>query len=574
MGYLVIARKWRPKQFEEVVGQEHITLTLQNAIKKDRVASAYLFSGPRGVGKTTTARILAKALNCEKGPTPQPCDSCTPCQEIAEGHSIDVLEIDGASNRGIDEVRSLRESTRYTPSNLRYKIYIIDEVHMLTTEAFNALLKTLEEPPPHVVFIFATTEANKVPATILSRCQRFDFRRIPQEKIVEQLKKICDQETIQIDDQALYLIARKSEGCMRDSQSLLDQVLSFSDHTVSKDDVISLLGIIQHDEFFTISEAIARKNTAEMFNVSRNMFKKGYDFTELLSGLAEHFHNLLVLKSTGSTEHLVGLEPYIDQYRKVAASFSEIDLIRILQLIHEASHSIRRSASPQIHFETLLARLSNLPSAESIQQIFEELQELKKKASHELTSASGLKIIPELNAGKLAGSLFAQINGASRQSDDTSAATEHIDERGGSGPPMDLSEIKTFWPRIVERVKKQKIHIGSILQEGLPYKVTGNKLQIAFDETKGFHVHTINEHRRLIEEAIREVTGRRMLIDGIGRKLDAPAEAEPSSAEESSTEPALADAVPDTTDESDSWLEQNPMVKKLISSLGGEPVDL
>ncbi len=259
MGYLVIARKWRPKQFEEVVGQEHITLTLQNAIKKDRVASAYLFSGPRGVGKTTTARILAKALNCEKGPTPQPCDSCTPCQEIAEGHSIDVLEIDGASNRGIDEVRSLRESTRYTPSNLRYKIYIIDEVHMLTTEAFNALLKTLEEPPPHVVFIFATTEANKVPATILSRCQRFDFRRIPQEKIVEQLKKICDQETIQIDDQALYLIARKSEGCMRDSQSLLDQVLSFSDHTVSKDDVISLLGIIQHDEFFTISEAIARK---------------------------------------------------------------------------------------------------------------------------------------------------------------------------------------------------------------------------------------------------------------------------------------------------------------------------
>jgi len=226
--YLVLARKWRPQLFEEVVGQQHITQTLQNAISQKRVAHAFLFTGARGVGKTSTARILAKALNCEKGPQINPCGQCTNCQEVTHGTSMDVIEIDGASNRGIDEIRELKENVRYTPAKSRYKIYIIDEVHMLTKEAFNALLKTLEEPPPHIIFIFATTEPHKIPATILSRCQRYDFKRIPFREVIGSLKRIVEEEKIQISQRGLLSIAQESEGSLRDAQSLLDQVIAYA----------------------------------------------------------------------------------------------------------------------------------------------------------------------------------------------------------------------------------------------------------------------------------------------------------------------------------------------------------
>ncbi|MGE5855121.1 MAG: DNA polymerase III subunit gamma/tau, partial [Syntrophaceae bacterium] len=233
MEYLVLARKWRPQVFEDVVGQDHVITTLRNAIRLGRVAHAFIFSGPRGVGKTSVARILAKALNCEKGPSEIPCNACANCREITEGSSMDVREIDGASNRGIDEIRELRENVKFSPSSSRYKIYIIDEVHMLTKEAFNALLKTLEEPPEHVMFIFATTEVHKVPATILSRCQRFDFRRISIEEIMTRLRYIAGEEKVTIDEDALMVIAKKGDGSLRDSQSIFDQVRSFCGNTIT-----------------------------------------------------------------------------------------------------------------------------------------------------------------------------------------------------------------------------------------------------------------------------------------------------------------------------------------------------
>jgi len=237
MSYLVLARKWRPQLFEEVIGQRHITHTLQNAISQKRVAHAFLFTGARGVGKTSSARILAKALNCERGLRPNPCNECTTCQEITHGISMDVIEIDGASNRGIDEIRELRENVRYTPAKSRYKIYIIDEVHMLTKEAFNALLKTLEEPPPHIIFIFATTEPHKIPATILSRCQRYDFKRIPLREVVGSLKRIVEEERIQISQRGLLSIAQESEGSLRDAESLLDQVIAYAGKEIHDEDI-------------------------------------------------------------------------------------------------------------------------------------------------------------------------------------------------------------------------------------------------------------------------------------------------------------------------------------------------
>ncbi|KAA3656470.1 MAG: DNA polymerase III subunit gamma/tau, partial [Calditrichaeota bacterium] len=402
MSYLVLARKWRPTTFSEVIGQEHVTVTLQNAIENDRLASAYIFSGPRGVGKTTTARILAKALNCETGPTVDPCNVCDVCKEIISGNSIDVLEIDGASNRGIDEIRNLRESTRYTSAQQRSKIYIIDEVHMLTTEAFNALLKTLEEPPPHVIFIFATTEVNKIPSTILSRCQRFDFRRISTGKITEQLQKICTQENIHIDELSLSLIAKKSEGCMRDSQSLLDQVISFCGTDVKQNDVSQLLGVIGLDVYIDILSAVAEKDAAKIFTLSQTIYEKGYSYIELLAGLAEYINKVLLFKTTSDARVLFEKEEFIKTIKAQAELFNDTDLLRLYQAVVEAAHDLRWSNNPQLHVEMLLVRMTKMIKTVEFEQILSELDVLKKKAITEPKQpkqpeqSDSVRILPEV----------------------------------------------------------------------------------------------------------------------------------------------------------------------------------
>ncbi|RMD99556.1 MAG: DNA polymerase III subunit gamma/tau [Calditrichaeota bacterium] len=570
MAYLVMARKWRPKTFSEVIGQEHVTVTLENAIKNNRLASAYLFSGPRGVGKTTTARILAKALNCEKGPTATPCNTCVACQEISEGRSIDVLEIDGASNRGIDEVRSLRESTRYTPSSLRYKIYIIDEVHMLTTEAFNALLKTLEEPPPHVVFIFATTEVNKVPATILSRCQRFDFRRIPVDKIIQQLEMICQQENIQVDPGAMHLIAKKAEGCMRDSESLLDQVVSFCGSHVKETDVISLFGMIHQDLYFDLTRAISEKNVPKLMELAQQIYMQGYDFNDVIAGLAEHLHALLLYKTTQSRDHLPGVEAYHEAFEKAANDFNETDLIRMIQLLNEAAFNIRRSSNAQLLFESLLVRLARLPASLDLQQILADLQELKKKASHETPPFPGVKVIPEIAAEKLAGGLFNRINGTLQTKNEKGGEAPTSSQEPQSVQAPAMAEIQQAWPDILARVKKKKVHLGSLLEEGTPVRLVGNKLDIAFDGKNGYHIHSLNDHRRLIETAIRESLGKPVLIYCVERQalqVQSEAEAVETTAEELPGEDAPGQMV------SDDWLQQEPLAQKLIESLGGQPIE-
>lgn len=339
------------------------------------------FSGPRGVGKTTTARILAKAVNCEKGPTPTPCNQCASCESITKGNALDVHEIDGASNRGIDEIRNLREKIRFAPSMGKYRVYIIDEVHMLTKEAFNALLKTLEEPPEHVIFIFATTEIHRVPPTILSRCQRFDFRRMPVKTIMEHLKKICQAENINIEGEALLQIAKKADGSMRDSQSILDQLISYSGNQITFENVAQALGVIHQDEFFNLTEDIRKGDVKNIILTANRIFQTGYDLNEFLLGLEEHFRNILVLKATGTTELLDTSEVYLERYKQLAREISENDLIAYLKSLGETINVVKSSQQPQLKFELGLVKLAKLPKTAQIEQILENLNLLKKKST-------------------------------------------------------------------------------------------------------------------------------------------------------------------------------------------------
>lgn len=378
MSYLVYARKYRPLTFESMIGQKHVVQTLQNAIKHDRIAQAYIFSGMRGVGKTTAARILAKALNCQHGPTPDPCNKCEFCNEINDDRSVDVMEIDGASNRGIDEVRSLRDGVKYRPIHCRYKVIIIDEVHMLTPPAFNALLKTLEEPPPQTVFIFATTEFHKIPSTIVSRCQHFEFKKISQKEIINHLLAISKSEGITITARGLRMIADAAEGSVRDSQSILDQAVAFSGENITDEDLKEILGNISRELLLEFSGAILAGRGDRIFSLVEKLLEIGHDLRYFYRELILHFRSLLVVKAAENPAELLVLNE--EDLKVLQAHIEEAgaeDLLRFVLSLQQSEQGLKFSSHPRIYLEATLVKLCHHHKIVPLQDLIRELDELK-----------------------------------------------------------------------------------------------------------------------------------------------------------------------------------------------------
>lgn len=508
MPYTVFALKWRPKNFDEIVGQDHITTQLKSAIEKDRLAHAYLFAGPRGVGKTSTARILAKALNCQNGPTAHPCGTCPSCVEIAKGSSLDVLEIDGASNRGIDEIRTLRENVKFAPAQGRFKVYIIDEVHQITTDGFNALLKTLEEPPEFVKFIFATTHAHKVPPTILSRCQRLDFRRISVMEIIEQLEKIVAAEKLKVDRDVLVAIARSSDGALRDAESVLDQLIAFAKDRVSHDDVISMLGLVEQAALFAFTDRIIAHDAKGALELLNEVINQGKDMTILLSNLIEHFRNLMVAKVAKADSELIDLPQNIcEKLMEQAAALSMEQIFSAFTVLMQAQDMSKRLDSMRIPLEISLVRLCQPKQAVAAAKpisaaTHNSLPSLARPAPQQAKPVAPAPTRP------------VQYKSAPPRPG-TDVVREKPQEPRASVRMMTMDAVQTIsleavkegWQRMIEDVSRIKISVASYLNEGAPCDLNGNELTIVFPRNCSLHKETLEEkiNRNLIEKKLAEL---------------------------------------------------------------------
>jgi len=545
MTYKVLSIKYRPQQFAEVVGQEHVTVTLRNAIQRDRLGPGYIFTGPRGVGKTTTARLLAKALNCENVKDGEPCNTCQHCHEITLGSSLDVQEIDGASNRGIDAIRELREVIKYPPTHSRYRIYIIDEVHMLTKEAFNALLKTLEEPPEHALFIFATTEPYKVPATILSRCQRFDFKRIGTRHIIESLQTICEKEAIKSDPDSLALISNKADGSLRDAESLLDQVVAFAPDGIDLSTVRQVLGIVDIEVYFKVLDAIHNKAAAELLVLMEELQAGGMDIGEFLAGLADHVRALLITRITHNTDLLNLTESGRSGMLSQSQAFGERDLVRMQNLTLETLHQLRQATNQRVAAELLLVKLSKLTRAIELDELLPGpgkagVREPPPAGKPELKTASPNRIKSTTPVASPANQAFGkglkepdnQNDADSNSSPDKAiarsqpAAPATISKAAGGSakiadkvsrresqsepvpePEITLELIRNRWEAILTELRALKPMLAAFLGEGSPAGFKKKTLTIHFGLDHEFQVEQLKKENRIIKQALEKVVG-------------------------------------------------------------------
>jgi DNA polymerase-3 subunit gamma/tau len=520
MSYLVLARKYRPQTFGDVTGQEHVTQTLVNSILAGRVAHGVLFSGPRGTGKTTVARILAKAMNCLNGPTASPCNICRSCTEITLGNSVDVLEIDGASNNGVENVRDLRENIKYKPAYSSYKIYIIDEVHMLSTPAFNALLKTLEEPPPHVMFIFATTEPHKIPVTILSRCQRHDFKRIGLESIVNHMASVCEKEGVSIASESLFLIARAAGGSMRDALSLLDLVISCSEGPVTDESILDLIGIVDRRAIFKISEAIINTDFPALLDLLEELYNNGHNIKELYYHIVEHFRNLLVVKMTKKADKLVKLPSYeISMMLEQVKDISSAMLNQIFNALYSEESSVRFSPNPKLCLEMVFLKIFQIKPVLPIDILVEKIDNLRR-------------MIPEKRNKDCSDA--PTVRAEYRQTESTGETAQKIYEPGNKGKfgtgktePVILytseqsGNYEKIWESLHAVITKEHPSLGASMAKSSIKKISENSLEIEIGGN-GYNLNTVRRTKNIdiLRRICREFFGKSMEIYLEEKKTD------------------------------------------------------
>jgi DNA polymerase-3 subunit gamma/tau len=556
MAYQIIARKWRPQNFDEVVYQDHITKTIKNSIKNGRVYHAYLFSGPRGVGKTTMARIVAKSLNCIEGPTDNPCGKCENCLEIRDGNSFDVIEIDGASNRGIENIRELRENVKFAPMKSRYKVYIVDEVHMLTKEAFNALLKTLEEPPGYIVFIFATTEIHQVPDTILSRCQKYFFKKIAVEAIVRHLRHIIDKEGYKFDEKSLYPIARSSDGSMRDAQSLLDQVLSFSDGEVGEEDTLAILGVVPFESYLNILRYICNLDAKNTLGEIDRVVSLGIDIPRYVAGFVDVLRTVRLIKNDVSIQGILGLsDEESSLFKEVGEKFHDEELSVIFQIANELMRDLRYSSSERINLEMAALDMISAKRSPSLSSLIMRLE-----AQHEHR---------EGDAGE--GSSALKDSGSDGNSDTAVKSGVEIDSgevpTEDRGIEINAENIGDMWNSILDGINGEN---KKFLFEKLKMAKTefrDGALHILYSSTEGAYYSRILDAQDIdfIKNEIYKKTGRSIAVS-VGTIDDGMSESHPGVSENVPPEGAMMVKNP----ELDEVENVNPVVEKIKDIFHGQ----
>lgn len=514
MSYIVLARKWRPRTFSDLIGQETVSHILSNAIRQGKIAHAYLFSGPRGVGKTTSARILARAVNCEIGPIPEPCGTCTSCVGILEGSSVDVMEIDGASNNSVNDIRDLRERVRYAPASGRYKVYIIDEAHMLSDAAFNALLKTLEEPPPHVIFILATTAPRKVPATVMSRCQHLPFRRIPTQKIKGRLRLISDKEGINISDESLEIIARAAEGSMRDSLTILDQVMSFSPD-IRDSEIKDLLGIPDFNALYEISLSLIKGNRKRILEIIQELSDKGTDIRSFSKDLTNFFRDILTAKVTGGTQEILDLSDIeFGMVKDLIDQTTEESLTLLLGEMIKAEQDVRTAFSPRVVLELALIKASYLSSLKPLQKVINNIgalieslegQDRMVKIQDREEKTERVKEIANEQEG------LEESKGLEETKVDGEDVSSSKDDHLSDVTSQKTSEQPDEWEDILKEIDKLNHPLSCKLSEA-EIGIKDNIIHIRFNGGLSVHADSVRKNKKTIEEIASKVMNRKVLI--------------------------------------------------------------